>query len=108
MIRLTYFSTATGNMSGRDVQDILERSADTNRARGVTGMLAFNGRNFCQIIEGDEDAVHSLVEKIRTDKRHAGFKILDEKVIEQRHFDDWAFSSVDQLDFSDAMKAMNA
>ena len=108
MIRLMYFSTATQNMSGADVDEIIAHSVKKNTERGVTGMLAYNGRNFCQVLEGEKEAVDDLVEVIRADVRHSGFKVLGEKPITQRHYEGWAMKRVDDLDFSEAINVMDA
>ncbi|QUJ76348.1 BLUF domain-containing protein [Sulfitobacter albidus] len=103
-----YFSTATGAMSRADMSDLVAASAARNAARGVTGMLAYNGRNFCQILEGEEETVTDLVSVIRADQRHAGFKVLGQKEISDRRFEDWSLRMVDALDFSEAVQAMDA
>jgi len=108
MIRLMYFSTATRNMTRTEVDEIVRTSASANVARGVTGMLAFNGRNFCQVLEGEEAQIDGLVEVIREDSRHAGFKVLGRKPIAERRFGEWSMSRVDALDFSEVMGSMDA
>ena len=50
--------------------------------------------------------MRALVDKIRGDARHSGFKVLDEKRIETRHFPDWSMFLVDDLDFSRVINAM--
>ncbi|WP_372989913.1 BLUF domain-containing protein [Sulfitobacter sp.] len=108
MIRLLYFSTARASLSTSDVTDIVTLSQKKNAERGVTGALAFNGRNFCQLLEGDEQVVRGLVQDIEKDQRHSGFKIIDEKAIDTRHFADWSMLFVDELDFSTVINAMQA
>lgn len=108
MIRLMYFSTATKTMSRRDVDDMVAHSASRNKQRDVTGLLAYNGRNFCQVLEGEEVEVTELLDIIRADNRHAGFKVLGQKPIEKRRFSDWSMSRVNALDFSEIMGAMDA
>lgn len=108
MIRLLYFSTAVPSVAKADVEHIVSAAAAANEAHGITGALAFNGRNFCQVLEGEEVALRQLVENIRNDPRHSGFKILDEKDIETRHFADWSMHQVDSLDFSVVINAMHS
>ena len=106
MIRLLYFSTARAGMTRDEVAEITRHAAAANRENGITGALAFNSRNFCQVLEGEEEVVRALVDKIRGDARHSGFKVLDEKRIETRHFPDWSMFLVDDLDFSRVINAM--
>ncbi|UWR19084.1 BLUF domain-containing protein [Sulfitobacter pontiacus] len=108
MIRLLYFSTAVPSVSKADVADIFTVAVRENEKHGVTGALAYNGRNFCQVLEGEEAAIRQLIENIQKDSRHSGFKILDEKPIKTRHFADWSMLQVDSLDFSVVINAMQA
>lgn len=108
MIRILYFSTAETHVGNADVADIVETSAKKNKAQEITGALAFNGRNFCQVLEGEAKAVRALIETIRKDTRHSGFKVIDEKSVEARHFPDWSMHRVSDLDFSDLVNAMRA
>ncbi|MEM9968443.1 MAG: BLUF domain-containing protein [Pseudomonadota bacterium] len=106
MIRMLYFSTAATDMSREAVQGIVAHAATKNARLGVTGALAYNGRNFCQLLEGKEEVVRALVQTIREDPRHAGFKVIDEKPITKRHFPDWSMRLVNDLDFSIVINAM--
>lgn len=91
-----------------DVEKIVAHAVAANSKKNITGALAYNGRNFCQCLEGEEESVRALLEVIRNDKRHSGFKIIDEKPIEERHFPEWSMHLVSGLDFSTVVNAMNA
>ena len=108
MIRLLYFSTAVADISPADVDAIVATSADNNARSGITGALTFNGRNFCQCLEGEEADVRALVATIEKDTRHAGMKVIDEKPITERHFPDWSMIKVDGLNFVEVIDAMKA
>jgi hypothetical protein len=64
------------------------------------GAFVFNGRNFCQVLEGHKTEVRALLEEIRHGERHNAFKVIDEKPVMQRHFADRLMEPVDGLDFS--------
>lgn len=106
MIRLVYFSTANANIKPADIDKIVEEAAIKNREAGITGALGYNGRNFCQCLEGEDVAVRSLIETISKDERHSGFKVIDEKEITDRHFADWGMMRVEGLDFSVIIDSM--
>ncbi len=108
MIRILYFSTAVADLQPSDVDSIVDHAKTWNADHDVTGALTYNGRNFCQVLEGPEQTVRVLVDNIAQDARHSGFKVLDEKVIESRYFADWSMRRVDGLDFSTVINAMNA
>jgi hypothetical protein len=88
-----YISTAP-NLSREDVDSILASSAKNNPARGITGLLLYNGRNFLQLIEGEESALVSLMVRIGNDPRHTGVSMLDRKTIEQRACPDWSMRRI--------------
>jgi hypothetical protein len=106
LLRILYFSTAHADLTAAEVDAIVSHSVQANAARDVTGALAFNGRNFCQLLEGDEQVVRDLIAKISTDKRHSGFKVIDEKLVQDRAFPGWAMQRVRDLDFSVVINAM--
>ncbi len=108
VIRVLYFSTARPSVGAQEVDDIVAHAAQKNVALGITGALAFNGRNFCQVLEGEADKVRPLITLIEKDDRHSGFKILDEKEIDEAYFRDWSMRWVRDLDFSVVINAMNA
>ncbi|MEQ8410385.1 MAG: BLUF domain-containing protein [Erythrobacter sp.] len=88
-----YISTAP-NLSRGDVDSILEASARNNPERGITGLLLYNGRNFLQLIEGEESALVALMVRIGNDPRHTGVSILERRAIEQRACPGWAMKRV--------------
>lgn len=103
---MLYFSTARAQVDRAEVEKIVSHATAKNQRLGVTGALAYNGRNFCQLLEGEEDVVLNLMRQIKDDPRHAGFKVLDQKEIEVAHFEDWSMQLVDDLDFSTVINAM--
>ncbi|NNF24482.1 MAG: BLUF domain-containing protein [Rhodobacteraceae bacterium] len=108
MIRTLYFSTAAADLSREDVETIVAHARAANAKRGVTGALAYNGRNFCQLLEGETDTVMALIDTISRDRRHDGFKVIDQKEISERYFPKWSMELVDGLDFSAVINAMKA
>jgi hypothetical protein len=91
---LTYTSRARLDLSGRDLAEIHETARHLNALDGVTGLLAFDGVRFLQIIEGSEEAIDNLVERLRRDPRHSAFEIRDERTVERRSFPDWSMELV--------------
>ena len=90
MIRITYLSQATPNFSSIDLIYLLEQCHLNNPKRGLTGLLIFGNDTFLQTIEGEENIVEVLIEKIAKDKRHIKFQILARQSIENRQYSDWA------------------
>ncbi|GAB4480447.1 MAG: hypothetical protein OHK0018_11880 [Erythrobacter tepidarius] len=88
-----YISTAP-TLPREEVDAILATSARNNPARGITGLLLFNGRNFLQLLEGEESQVNALLETIFADPRHSGVSVLDRRTIAERTCPDWAMKRV--------------
>ncbi|MCR9178625.1 BLUF domain-containing protein [Erythrobacter sanguineus] len=88
-----YISTAP-TLLREEVDSILATSARNNPARGITGLLLFNGRNFLQLLEGAEGEVNALMETITADPRHSGVSVLDRRGIHARTCPDWAMKRV--------------
>lgn len=106
MKRILYFSTASAELIESDIEAIVEQAQINNAAQQVTGALGYNGRNFCQLLEGSPCVLDTLVDKISKDPRHTGFKVLDEKPIAERAFPSWTMQRVNDLDFQVVIDAM--
>ena len=89
LLRLTYASQLAAGRDQRDIDAIVEGSRSANRARGITGVLSFDGSKIIQILEGPEAEVDALFAKIRTDPRHQGVVDLSRTEIDAVHFEDW-------------------
>lgn len=96
---LSYFSSATSSFQYSNLTDIIKSSVANNERLGVTGLLCYSDRNFVQFLEGEEDVLHDLYEKIKMDPRHTGFCTMLNEPIEQRLFDKWymALRNVDDF-----------
>ena len=88
-----YISTAP-TLPREEVDAILTASARNNPARGITGLLLFNGRNFLQLLEGEERELSALMDTITADPRHSGVSLLDRRGIAVRACPDWAMKRV--------------
>lgn len=89
---LTYTSWARPSISDRDIDAILGSAHTNNPLEGLTGVLIFNGGAFMQVLEGSEQAVDDMAERLRADKRHSNFFIREERLIAERAFPDWSMA----------------
>ena len=87
---LTYTSRARLDLTDADLGDIHQTARHLNALEGITGLLLFDGSRFLQIIEGGEDAIDDLVERLRADPRHSAFELRDERFVDRRSFEDWS------------------
>ena len=91
---LTYTSRARLDLSADDLADIQQTARTLNALDGITGLLAFDGTRFLQIVEGAEEAIDNLVERLRRDSRHSALEIRDERFAAARSFPDWSMELV--------------
>lgn len=94
-IRLVYASDAREGLRYRDFMTIMNRAAETNRERAVTGILYFGGSQFLQVLEGERLAVNTLYHSIATDPRHSNCQLLSVEEIRTRDFAEWSMKIVD-------------
>lgn len=86
--RIVYISTAT-DLTEHDVARILDTASRRNARDKVSGFLLYNGRNFLQLIEGDQAALMNLMARLARDTRHSGMSILVDEPIDVRCCPDW-------------------
>jgi hypothetical protein len=86
-------------MSDDELLEILRVSRRNNIERGITGLLLYRGGNFIQALEGPEDAIDELIDRIYEDPRHRGVQVLLREPKQQRYFPEWSmgFYNMDNL-----------
>lgn len=97
MIRMYYISTAIEGLTVLDYDDILTKARENNHKQGLTGLLVVKGGLFAQALEGEEQNVMSLFEKIKSDTRHHRVVVISKNEIEERIFPNWemGFKDID-------------
>lgn len=82
------------------ISDIASRARTANQAADITGLLVFDGMQFCQHIEGPRKAVLALTERIRQDTRHVDVDILHHGPLKERRFRNFSlgYTTVEDLD----------
>lgn len=93
--RLIYVSTMHVPFTDEEIVELGRRSSLNNRKLGLTGVLISVQEYFFQILEGKEEALDALLEKIRCDSRHRDLTVLGvERGLEERMFSDWGMRTV--------------
>lgn len=97
MLSLIYVSTSEKLLNDEELLDILKASRENNSSKDVTGLLLYKGGNFMQVLEGPDEAVEALYEKIKADPRHKDVNVLSREQISARQFPAWemAFQNLD-------------
>ena len=84
LIHLIYSSVAVSAVSAAELQELLITSRRNNARINVTGMLLYADGAFFQAIEGEEQAVLSLYERLTHDKRHHSQTLIIREPIAKR------------------------
>ena len=76
LFQILYVSQLAHQADFSVVKDIVRASRSHNPARGITGALLFDGERFCQLLEGTQADVASLMLRIERDARHGAIRTL--------------------------------
>ena len=92
--RLLYISQAKTLIAGDELQTLVATSSERNAHRGITGLLIASGKNFLQILEGEDLQVQSLYTRIENDPRHQDLQQLLFRPASSRMFPRWGMNIV--------------
>ncbi|WP_051241401.1 BLUF domain-containing protein [Azohydromonas australica] len=93
LYQVVYISMVSRDEPTRaELQALLATSVRRNRALGVTGMLLYARGGFMQLLEGEEEAVKALFDRVRRDDRHRRVTVLVHGPVAERTFADWAMA----------------
>ena len=96
LCQLVYLShiTSTGLASASTLNDIAEVAIERNQADNITGILCYGNGYFFQCVEGSEQALTNLKNRLLVDDRHKDLKIFDFSAIDERRFEGWSLRSI--------------
>ncbi|MCH2001543.1 MULTISPECIES: AnBLUF65 family BLUF photoreceptors [Acinetobacter] len=78
----------------QDLRDILTEARDFNDLNEICGVLYYADNAFFQCLEGEQEVVEQLFEKIQKDERHYNVKWLCTYSIDQNAFQRWSMKYV--------------
>ena len=119
LFSLLYVSQSTAP-DAADVIAIADESQSNNQRDSITGLLLFDGKCWCQYIEGPQRAVADLYARLQRDSRHCNMSVLQHgRAPEERAFPNWrmgyafvadehAIAKVLSGDRADALNVMRA
>ncbi len=87
-------------MTRDEMDNMLFQIREKNKRLAITGLLLLIQGKFVQYIEGPEEEIDRVYEKIKIDPRHNELLLLDDGDINERQFKDWsmAFKRIDDKD----------
>lgn len=106
IFHLVYRSYATKNLNQKSVTQIINTSQMHNAKTNLTGLLFYRQNTFIQLLEGEEQAVRELYEKISKDIRHYDIKILIESKSSMRIVPQWSMTYVESASADILVKAL--
>jgi len=86
--------TSIGLSGASTLNDIAEVSIAHNKAENISGILCYGNGYFFQYIEGSEQALTNLKNRILKDNRHKDIQTLAFSAIEERRFTGWSLRSI--------------
>lgn len=96
MNQICYASLATSKSTQLliDLRNILTEARDFNVQYGITGVLYYADGYFFQCMEGSEQNLANLLEKLQQDSRHHQIQLFESRQIESRSFAEWSMKFV--------------
>ena len=101
--QLIYNSAATRPLNEVELSRILLGARRRNDALGVTGMLLYHEGAFLQVLEGEEQTVGQLFERISEDPRHRRVAVLLRRRVDARQFGEWSMGFMDVKGVAEAL-----
>lgn len=97
IFQLSYMSQSREPFSQEQLDEMLVKARENNDRLGVTGVLIYNKGVFLQLLEGSEEAVQEIFQKICLDPRHHHIQNFFENYTKQRMFENWsmAYQNID-------------
>jgi hypothetical protein len=92
IFQVIYASTGRDLFTEKKLNNLLEESRSANLKIGITGLLAYKDGNFMQSLEGQEQKVIELMQKISRDTRHFGIILMCKGFVERREFSNWSMA----------------
>jgi hypothetical protein len=96
LCQLVYLSriTSTGLSNASTLNDIAEVASKRNKTDNITGILCYGNGYFLQCVEGSEQALTNLKNRLVMDDRHKDLNILDFSALAERRFAGWSLRSI--------------
>ena len=77
-----------------EVAQILKASRKNNQQLNVTGALLYSATFFAQVLEGPQQSIEKIFERIQQDDRHGEVTVLESSHSDRRDFPEWSMAHV--------------
>ena len=105
---IIYVSTLADDAPVRVVAHIAMQSRSHNQQSDITGLLVFDGLNFCQQLEGCLQELAVVMARIEGDPRHCNVEVLHQGPLDQRRFKRFSlgYTSVEDIELLERLKRL--
>jgi hypothetical protein len=93
MLSLIYVSSVGPAFHEAHLGPLVEEAARINGGNAITGLLAYNGVHFMQLLEGPAERVDETMARIAADPRHTGLVVIRRDERERRECPVWSMRS---------------
>lgn len=90
MRQIIYVSSSASIMTPEALETIAAQARVNNPRDQITGMLLYGDQLFFQVLEGPDDQIASMSERIWNDPRHNGIREFKNEPVDARSFPDWS------------------
>lgn len=92
MYSLVYRSVADDAFVLPEIYSMLSNAKEYNTEHGITGCLLYHNSHFVQLLEGEEEDVKQLFQKISKDPRHHSVEVIEKENNDERLFNTWSMA----------------
>ena len=89
MFTICYVSSAREGITQEDLNALFSITQVYNREGNITGILLYQSGKFLQVLEGEEDVLLDLYEKIEQDSRHNNIFVILKQKCKRRIFENY-------------------
>jgi|GEM_PF-2742475 len=87
--QLIYRSEKTSSFPESELQSMMQKFREPNKAREITGILFYIDGHFIQCLEGSEANIEQLLSNIIHDSRNTALKVLNDRILTERRYPTW-------------------
>ena len=92
MLAIVYRSVADDSFDLPEIYSMLSRAREYNTEHGITGCLLYHNSKFLQLLEGEEEKIEGLFQKISNDSRHRKVEVIEQGILNTRLFNEWSMA----------------
>jgi len=101
MLKNLLYRSVYDEMSSDILDNILNKARKNNKEKNITGVLFVGSGFFMQTLEGEEEDIQEIFDKIKLDIRHNNVVIIGFSDLKKRRFENWSMACINTEIISD-------